>query len=202
MDMSPRTAASLNSSRRADDDRHDTAARASCIRWRSPAIAQVAISRQANGQLIERNGTVVGSRIIGQGFSQPGYFRSRPSAAGTRYDAANSAGTQLGPTNKKLIDAVDGQRGGGARRRTRRAPVPDGSGHDLGVRLRPAHLARRGRLPGAARRARARHRRSATCASWSRRTPRDGSSASSASRASTCCELNLALDERCADDAQ
>jgi K+-transporting ATPase ATPase C chain len=69
-------------------------------------LAQVLFPNQANGQLIERGGKVVGSRIIGQTFSSPGYFRSRPSAAGTGYDAANSAGTNLGPTNKKLIDAV------------------------------------------------------------------------------------------------
>src|SRR5262252_8164817 len=69
-------------------------------------IAQVAFPDKANGQLLEHKGKVVGSRIIGQGFSSPGYFHSRPSAAGTGYDAANSAGSNLGPTNKKLIDAV------------------------------------------------------------------------------------------------
>ena len=69
-------------------------------------LAQVLFHDKANGQLIERNGKVIGSRIIGQAFSSPGYFRSRPSAAGTGYDAANSAGTNLGPTNKKLVDSV------------------------------------------------------------------------------------------------
>jgi K+-transporting ATPase ATPase C chain len=87
------------------------------------AVAQVAFPNQANGQLIVRNGTVIGSRIIGQGFSSPGYFRSRPSAAGAGYDAANSAGSQLGPTNKKLIDAVKGQIEA-ARRENPDAPVP------------------------------------------------------------------------------
>lgn len=69
-------------------------------------LAQVLFPNQANGQLIERGGRVIGSRLIGQGFSSPGYFRSRPSAAGAGYDAANSAGTNLGPTNRKLIDSV------------------------------------------------------------------------------------------------
>jgi K+-transporting ATPase ATPase C chain len=69
-------------------------------------VAQVLFRDKANGQLIERNGKVIGSRIIGQGFSSPGYFRSRASAAGTGWDATNSGGTNLGPTNKKLVDAV------------------------------------------------------------------------------------------------
>jgi K+-transporting ATPase ATPase C chain len=69
-------------------------------------IAQAAFRDKANGQLIERNGQIVGSRIIGQAFSSPGYFRGRPSAAGTGYDATNSGGTNLGPTNRKLIEAV------------------------------------------------------------------------------------------------
>ena len=70
------------------------------------SLAQVLFHDKANGQLIERDGQIIGSRIIGQAFSSPGYFRPRPSAAGTGYDAANSAGTNLGPTNKKLVDAV------------------------------------------------------------------------------------------------
>jgi K+-transporting ATPase ATPase C chain len=69
-------------------------------------LAQTLFRDKANGQLIERDGKVIGSRIIGQAFSSPGYFRSRPSAAGTGYDATSSGGTNLGPTNKKLIDAV------------------------------------------------------------------------------------------------
>ncbi len=86
-------------------------------------IAQVAFPGKANGQLIERNGAVIGSTIIAQGFSSPGYFRPRPSAAGTGYDAANSAGSQLGPTNKKLIDNVKANVEA-ARKENPGAPVP------------------------------------------------------------------------------
>lgn len=70
------------------------------------ALAQLLFPDNANGQLVTRGARVVGSRIIGQTFASPGYFRSRPSAADTGYDATSSGGTNLGPTNKKLIDSA------------------------------------------------------------------------------------------------
>lgn len=71
-------------------------------------LAQLTMRDKADGQLIVRNGRIIGSKIIGQGFTGPQYFHSRPSAAGNGWDAANSGGSNLAPTSQALVTRVDG----------------------------------------------------------------------------------------------
>jgi len=104
-------------------------------------LSQLFFSKQANGQLIEKKGKIVGSAIIGQSFTGSGYFHSRPSNAGKGYDASSSSGSNLAPTNKQLIERVksDVQK---ARTENPGAPVPvdlvTASGSGLDPDISPA----------------------------------------------------------------
>ena len=159
-------------------------------------IAQVIFPYQAQGSLIERDGKVVGSALIGQEFASDKYFHGRPSATtapdpkdptktvAAPYNAANSGGSNLGPTNKALIDRVQGDVDK-LKKENPSAPRSGRSGDDLGQRPRPAISRRRPRFS----RCRVLPRR-ATCrkiasASSSRTTPKVACSAFWASRAST-----------------
>ena len=70
-------------------------------------VAQLAMRSKANGQIVMNHGEPVGSTLLGQPFTGPGFFHSRPSAAGSGYDASSSSGSNLGPTTKALMDRVD-----------------------------------------------------------------------------------------------
>ena len=157
------------------------------------AVAQVAFPSQANGSFIQTaDGRTIGSSLIGQAFSQPKYFWSRPSAAGVTdanpagYDGNASAGSNLGPTNQKLIEritaAVDALQGG-----QRRQADPGRPRDDVGVGARSGHQSGRRRVPGGARREGAGHDRGEPAGGRHAVTPSSRSSASSASRASTSC---------------
>jgi potassium-transporting ATPase KdpC subunit len=87
-------------------------------------LAQAIFPDKAAGSLIEKNGKVIGSRLIGQPFSGAGYFHSRPSAAGQGYDGVSSSGTNLGPTSRKLIEEQVGVAAKARREENPGSPIP------------------------------------------------------------------------------
>jgi potassium-transporting ATPase KdpC subunit len=105
-------------------------------------LARLLFPDQARGSLLRRDGRVVGSRLIGQPFSGPGLFHSRPSAAGAGYDPLASGGTNLGPTSRKLVVEQVGAAAAAAHAERPGAPVPvdlvTSSGSGLDPHLTPA----------------------------------------------------------------
>jgi K+-transporting ATPase ATPase C chain len=97
-------------------------------------VAQVAFPGRADGSLVERDGVVVGSRLIGQSFAGPRYFHPRPSAAGDGYDAMSSSASNLGPSNDELLAAVEERRSAYEQANDAEAPIDaltaSGSGLD------------------------------------------------------------------------
>lgn len=114
-------------------------------------FAQLAFPGRADGSLIERDGNVVGSRLVGQAFSGPRYFHPRPSAAGSGYDAMGSSASNLGPTNDELLELIDERRSAYRRANGALAPIDaltaSGSGLDphispVNARLQAQRVAR------------------------------------------------------------